>query len=287
MALKATRNDVWTAMIDDRAGGAADVLESLAKAGVNLEMVFARRTPEQALLQQVRLVHVFDGVTRFGERGGQGFDSAGATVVVLDQRAEQAAVHLVEPGGIHSQAVAGNLYDLGVDVTGALHLREVAHPPHQAIGDARSAAGTAGELASGVGVAADAEQARAPQHDFLDVFERIKSEISPDLILAHTSHDRHQDHRLINELTWNTFRDHLIYEYEIPKYDGDLGSPYTFVRLSDEVVDRKIRHLMDAFPTQRGRRWYDEETFRGLMRLRGVECASRYAEAFYVRKTVL
>lgn len=120
-----------------------------------------------------------------------------------------------------------------------------------------------------------------------DVFERVKSEISPDLILAHTSHDRHQDHRLINELTWNTFRDHLIYEYEIPKYDGDLGSPNTFVRLSDEVVDRKIRHLMDAFPTQRSRRWYDEETFRGLMRLRGVECASRYAEAFYVRKTVL
>lgn len=122
--------------------------------------------------------------------------------------------------------------------------------------------------------------------DIKDAFESLKAE-TPDLILTHTSQDRHQDHRLINELTWNTFRGQLILEYEIPKYDGDLGTPNLFVPLNESIVQKKVEHLMNAFPTQRTRHWFDEETFRGLMRLRGVECGSRFAEAFYVRKIVL
>jgi LmbE family N-acetylglucosaminyl deacetylase len=120
-----------------------------------------------------------------------------------------------------------------------------------------------------------------------EAFEALKDQISPDLILTHTRNDVHQDHRLINELTWNTFRDHLILEYEIPKYDGDLGSPNLFVGLEQDVVEKKIRHLMECFPTQRDKRWFDEETFRGLLRLRGIEAGMRYAEAFYCRKVVL
>lgn len=121
-----------------------------------------------------------------------------------------------------------------------------------------------------------------------DVFEDLKS-VSPDLIFTHNRKDAHQDHRLIAELTWNTFRDHLILEYEIPKYDGDLGQPSVFVPLETSMVQTKIQHLMDVFGSQRSKRWFDEETFRGLMRLRGMECASPsgYAEAFYSRKMVL
>jgi LmbE family N-acetylglucosaminyl deacetylase len=120
-----------------------------------------------------------------------------------------------------------------------------------------------------------------------EAFEELKGKISPDLIFTHTRNDLHQDHRLVNELTWNTFRNHLILEYEIPKYDGDLGSPNLFVRLDDAVVERKIQHLMEFFSTQRDKSWFDEETFRGLLRLRGVEAGVRYAEAFYSRKILL
>lgn len=117
-------------------------------------------------------------------------------------------------------------------------------------------------------------------------FEEMKAHPAPDLIFTHTRHDMHQDHRVVNELTWNTFRNHLILEYEIPKYDGDLGSPNFFVHLDEGLVDRKIQHLMKFFATQRGKHWYDEETFRGLLRLRGVESGVLYAEAFYTRKIV-
>lgn len=120
-----------------------------------------------------------------------------------------------------------------------------------------------------------------------EAFEKLKSQVAPDLILTHTRNDLHQDHRLVNELTWNTFRDHLILEYEVPKYDGDLGSPNLFVRLDDAVVEKKIRHLMEFFATQRVKHWFDEETFRGLLRIRGMEAGVRYAEAFYCRKAVL
>jgi LmbE family N-acetylglucosaminyl deacetylase len=121
------------------------------------------------------------------------------------------------------------------------------------------------------------------------VFEDLKNTISPDLIFTHNRKDSHQDHRLIAELTWNTFRDHFILEYEIPKYDGDLGQPTVFVPLEAEICERKVRYIMDAFQSQRAKRWFREDTFLSLMRLRGMECnaPSGYAEAFYGRKIVL
>jgi LmbE family N-acetylglucosaminyl deacetylase len=119
-----------------------------------------------------------------------------------------------------------------------------------------------------------------------EMFEGLKR-VEPDLILTHSRDDLHQDHRLVGELTWNTWRDHLILEYEIPKYDGDLGSPNVFVALDGEVVDEKLRLLDRHYVSQRGKHWFDAEVFRGLMRLRGMECASRYAEAFFCRKLVL
>jgi LmbE family N-acetylglucosaminyl deacetylase len=122
-----------------------------------------------------------------------------------------------------------------------------------------------------------------------DVFEDLKKTVSPDLILTHYRDDAHQDHRLLCELTWNTFRNHLILEYEIPKYDGDLGRPNVFVPLEREVCQKKVNYLMEAFQSQRSKHWFQEETFLGLMRLRGMECnaPSGYAEAFYSRKLVL
>jgi len=121
------------------------------------------------------------------------------------------------------------------------------------------------------------------------IFEELKKWVSPNLILTHNRKDAHQDHRLVSELTWNTFRDHLILEYEIPKYDGDLGQPSVFIPLSAEMCQKKVRYIMDAFPSQRAKRWFQEETFVSLMRLRGMECnaPSGYAEAFHVRKVVI
>lgn len=121
-----------------------------------------------------------------------------------------------------------------------------------------------------------------------DFFEELKAEISPDLILTHYRHDLHQDHRLIAELTWNTFRDHTILEYEILKYDGDLGAPNFFVHLDEATCRRKVDNILDCFTTQRGRHWFTEDTFLSLMRIRGVESGAkgRYAEGFYSRKLV-
>jgi LmbE family N-acetylglucosaminyl deacetylase len=120
-------------------------------------------------------------------------------------------------------------------------------------------------------------------------FEELKQTIAPDLIFTHSRDDAHQDHRLISELTWNTFRNHFILEYEIPKYDGDLGRPNVFAPLTREICDEKIRVLMEAFRSQTGKHWFQPETFRSVMRLRGMECnaPSGYAEAFYGRKIVL
>ncbi len=120
-------------------------------------------------------------------------------------------------------------------------------------------------------------------------FERLKSTIQPELVLTHRVHDLHQDHRLVGELTWNTFRDHLIAEYEIPKYDGDLGSPNVFVPLTRALARRKVELLLRHFPSQSIRTWFRGETFESLMRLRGIECnaADGFAEGFQVRKLVL
>jgi LmbE family N-acetylglucosaminyl deacetylase len=124
--------------------------------------------------------------------------------------------------------------------------------------------------------------------DIKSVFEGLKR-VAPDLILTHSRKDAHQDHRLIAELTWNTFRDHLILEYEIPKYDGDLGTPNLFVHLDEATCQRKVQRIVDMFQTQHNRHWFTADTFLALLRLRGVESAAPggYAEAFYSRKTVL
>lgn len=120
-------------------------------------------------------------------------------------------------------------------------------------------------------------------------FEELKSKVQPDLVFTHTRFDLHQDHRVVCELTWNTFRDHVVLEYEVPKWDGDLGAPNVFVPLDEAHAKEKVAILMECFATQRGKRWFDEETFHGLMRLRAMECnaPSRRAEAFYGRKVVL
>jgi LmbE family N-acetylglucosaminyl deacetylase len=120
-------------------------------------------------------------------------------------------------------------------------------------------------------------------------FERLKSDVEPDLILTHTESDQHQDHRLVAELTWNTFRRHLIFEYEIPKYDGDLVNPGVFVPLSEETAQRKVALLHEHFVSQGAKHWFDEELFLGLLRLRGMQAnePTRYAEAFHCRKLTL
>ena len=119
-----------------------------------------------------------------------------------------------------------------------------------------------------------------------DFFEEIKREFVPDVIFTHFRNDRHQDHRLVSDLTWNTWRNHMILEYEIPKYDGDLGIPNFYVPLEEKYIEKRNRILMEAFDSQASKHWFDDETFRALPRLRGMESACQYAEAFYARKIV-
>ena len=122
-----------------------------------------------------------------------------------------------------------------------------------------------------------------------ECFEELKAEVSPDVVFTHYRNDLHQDHRLMAELTWNTFRDHLILEYEIPKYDGDLGNPNVFVHLDQALCQRKVANILTSFRSQKEKRWFTEDLFLALLRLRGMECnsPSGHAEAFYCRKVVL
>jgi LmbE family N-acetylglucosaminyl deacetylase len=122
-----------------------------------------------------------------------------------------------------------------------------------------------------------------------DEVEKVKLELQPDFVLTHCRDDLHQDHRVVNELTWNAFRDDLLLEYEIPKYDGDLGRPNFYAPLTEQVAQRKVDTLMACFASQRGRHWFKPDLFMALMRLRGMECnaPSGLAEAFYVRKISL
>jgi LmbE family N-acetylglucosaminyl deacetylase len=122
--------------------------------------------------------------------------------------------------------------------------------------------------------------------DIKDIFENLKKSVNPDIIFTHYGRDLHQDHRLLSELTWNTFRDHVILEYEIPKYDGGLGSPNLFVRLTEDERRRKIDLLLAEFPSQATKKWFNEATFDALMWLRGVESnsPSGYSEGYYCRK---
>jgi LmbE family N-acetylglucosaminyl deacetylase len=125
-------------------------------------------------------------------------------------------------------------------------------------------------------------------YDVKQCFEDLKTRCSPDVIFTHYREDRHQDHRLISDLTWNTFRDHFILEYEIPKYDGDLGAPNFFVHLDEATSRRKARSIVEMFQTQQARHWFTEDAFLSLLRLRGIESASPsgYAEGFFCRKAV-
>ncbi len=119
-----------------------------------------------------------------------------------------------------------------------------------------------------------------------DVFEGLKSSFEPDLVFTHFRNDLHQDHRIINELTWNTFRNHCVLEYEIPKYDGDLATPNFYVPVSSIAARAKADGLVEFFGSQRTKHWFSEELFLGLMRIRGMEAnsSSGYAEGFHVRK---
>ena len=120
-------------------------------------------------------------------------------------------------------------------------------------------------------------------------FEKLKAASEPDIIFTHGRDDLHQDHRIIHELTWNTFRNHCILEYEIPKYDGDLASPNSYIPVTEEAARAKTVALMKFFGTQANKHWFCEELFLGLMRIRGMECCSPsgYAEGFYVRKACI
>lgn len=123
--------------------------------------------------------------------------------------------------------------------------------------------------------------------DVKEKFEALKKDFNPDIIFTHYRKDRHQDHRLVSDLTWNTWRNHLILEYEIPKYDGDLGIPNFYVDLEKAYIEKKNGILMQTYASQRNKHWFDDDTFKALPRLRGMESATVYAEAFYARKLVL
>ena len=127
------------------------------------------------------------------------------------------------------------------------------------------------------------------QPEVKEYFDELGKRLSPDLVIAPRLEDRHQDHRVVAELAWQTFRSPLVLEYEIPKFEGDLGQPNLYVPLSSSIAERKIEHLLGAFPSQAHRYWYSAETFRAVLRLRGIEsnAASGYAEAFTARKLIL
>lgn len=122
-----------------------------------------------------------------------------------------------------------------------------------------------------------------------DYFERLKHEVKPDVIFTHYGQDQHQDHRVLSDLTWNTFRNHFILEFEIPKYDGGLSSPNFFFPLQQSEYQRKVEILLQCFESERSKPWFTKDTFMGLMRLRGIECnaPSGYAEAYYCRKAII
>jgi LmbE family N-acetylglucosaminyl deacetylase len=138
-------------------------------------------------------------------------------------------------------------------------------------------------------------------HDFADgrlpfvgeavknAMEDIRGNIDPDLIFTHWEGDRHQDHRFLSEVTWNTFRDHLIMEFEIPKYDGDFGSPGVFCPLDKDTAERKVDHLMRAYRSQASKDWFTPDLFMSVLRIRGMEARadSGFAEGFYCRKLPL
>ena len=122
-----------------------------------------------------------------------------------------------------------------------------------------------------------------------DYFVSLKTKFAPDLVLTHCITDAHQDHQLIAKLTWNAFRDNFIMEYEIPKYDGDLGTPNVYVNLNESFVEKKLSNICNVFRSQKNKSWFSPESFRAIMSIRGIESnsPSKYAEGFYSRKIIL
>ena len=206
----------------------------------------------------------------------------------------------VGPGPLSILAVGAHADDVEIGAGGTI-LRLLAEHPGSAIqwvvasaselraAEARaSAAAFSSDAASVDTLVADLPDGRLPS-----VAPALKDLLEPfkgrpfDLILAPYRGDAHQDHRLVAETIWQTFRDHLVAEYEIPKYDGDLGRPNLYVDLPEAICARKIELLLEGFPSQSDRRWWSPETFRSILRLRGVEAATTFAEAFHARKVVL
>jgi LmbE family N-acetylglucosaminyl deacetylase len=197
--------------------------------------------------------------------------------------------------GAHSDDIeigcGGTLLRLLAERPVAVHWVTFAAPGER---EAEARKSAADFLEGGVAATIEVHQFResyfpAVAADIKDAFEALKARVTPDVVLTHRRDDAHQDHRTLAELTWNTFRNHLVLEYEIAKYEGDLGQPNLFVPLPDEVAARKVDLLMTHFATQRNRSWFRPDTFRALMTLRGIECNAPqgYAEAFHVRKAVL
>ena len=205
-------------------------------------------------------------------------------------------------GGLRVLAIGAHSVDIEIGCGGTV-LRLVEDGLAASVGWVVLSA--AGERAEEAQASAAAFLKQAPEHevvlrDFRDVFlpysgfqvkeffEELKR-FDPDVVLTHRRDDVHQDHRLVGELTWNTFRNHLVLEYEIPKYEGDLGHPNLFVTLDRSRCERKIELLMEGFRSQRDHRWFTEDTFWSLLRLRGLESNSptTYAEAFHARKVVI
>lgn len=203
----------------------------------------------------------------------------------------------------HVLCLGAHADDIEIGCGGTLLALLAAHPSLSVTWVVFSASGVRADEArqSAEGFLAGAGSSVVQIHQFRDgffphewprikeTFEKLKGGPAPDLVFTHHGADRHQDHRALAELTWNTFRDHLVLEFEIPKYDGDMGSPNVFFPLDEATVSRKIEGLMEHFASQRSKRWFTDDLFRGLMRLRGMECnaPAGHAEAFYARKLVL
>ena len=211
------------------------------------------------------------------------------------------AFHLVLPAGAHLLLLGAHSDDIEIGAGGTV-LELLARRPDLKVTWVVFSGDPMREAEARASASAFCQLARMTQietHTFRDgffpydgaavkaTFDALGARVSPDLILTHRGNDCHQDHRLVSELTWNTFRPATILEYEIPKYDGDLGQPNVFVPLASPTMARKIELLATHFPSQHTKSWYSADTFRGLARIRGVESGlADFAEGFYARKIV-
>lgn len=186
-------------------------------------------------------------------------------------------------------ACGGTLLRLGASVPGLSAEFVLATGDEERLAEARHAAELFLPDCAVSVTSAGLPDGRLPAHwtELKEFLEASAQRVSPDLILAPSRHDAHQDHRAVAQLATTVWRDHLVLSYEIPKWDGDLGQPSLYVPLSEDVMREKLTRLAKAYPSQTGRDWFDDEVFTGLARLRGVECRSTYAEAFSTSKAIL